>query len=51
MYLLFFLSMKEQVINSLCPVGKCNPACYLPSVIWMTLVGYQAGLHFLTGRN
>ena len=57
-YLLFFLSMKEQMIHSLRPVGKCNPACYLPSVIqipprdiWMTSVGYQAGLHFPTGRN
>ena len=27
-YLLFFLSMKEQVMNSIRPVGKCNPACY-----------------------
>ena len=26
MYLFFFLSMKEQVINSSRPVGKCNPA-------------------------
>ena len=37
MYLLFLLSMKEQVINSLRPVGKCNPACYPPSVIQIPL--------------
>ena len=37
MYLLFFLSIKEQVINSLRPVGKCNPACYLPSVIQISM--------------
>ena len=39
MYLLFFLSMKEQVINSLLPdpVGKCNPACYPPSFIQIPL--------------
>ena len=41
-YLLFFLRMKEQVIHSLRPVGKCNPACYpRPSVIpiqgWLRL--------------
>ena len=35
--LLFSLSMKEQVINSLHPVGKCNPACYPPSVIQIPL--------------
>ena len=37
MYLLFFLSIKEQVINLLRPVGKCNPSCYLPSIIQITL--------------
>ena len=36
MYFFFFLSMKKQVINSLRPVGKCNPACYPPSVIQIT---------------
>ena len=47
MYLLFFLSMKEQVINSFRPVGKCNPAWYPTEVIqiWITEGGYQAGLH------
>ena len=34
MYLFFFISMKEQVINS---VGKWNPACYPPSVIQIPL--------------
>ena len=34
--------MKEQVINSLRSVGKC---------IWMTSVGYQAGLHFPTAEG
>ena len=29
--------MKEQVIHSLRPVGKCNPACYPPSVIQIPL--------------
>ena len=35
MYLLFFLSMKEQVINSLRPVGKWNPACTKISEIFV----------------
>ena len=35
MYLLIFLSMIEQVINSFRPVGKRNPACY-PT--WLRLV-------------
>ena len=58
MYLLFSLSMKEQVIHLLRLVGNCNSTCYPPSVIkitlgstsWdrLTLVGYQAGLHFPT---
>ena len=33
----FFLSMKKQVINSLRPVGKFNPACYPPSDIQISL--------------
>ena len=32
-YIYFFLSMKEQVINSLRLVGKCNPAWYSTEVI------------------
>ena len=32
-YLFIFLTMKEQMINLLCPVGKCGPACYPPKVI------------------
>ena len=32
MFLLFFLSINEQVINSLRPVGKFSPACYPPGV-------------------
>ena len=37
MYLFFFLTIKEQVINSFRPVGKCGTACYPPSVIHITL--------------
>ena len=48
------LSIKERVINSLHPVGWCNPACYPPSVIQITLGSASwdlAGLHYPTGRN
>ena len=33
MYLIFLLTMEEQVINLLCPVRKCGLACYQSSVI------------------
>ena len=50
MHLLSFLSMKELVINSLRPQSSRSDSAP-PREIWMTSVGYQAGLHFPTKRN
>ena len=54
MYLIVLLTMEEQVTYLFHPVRKCGLACYLPSVILMTLgsgLRDMGAFGWISGRN